>query len=89
MEDMDPYNTHILTHFLINFNMHFPVVGYLSGEKAFNNTTGQFSEFVELAVISNVELSPELDSLRTNPQLELLKRFERGNAWTEIYQRRK
>jgi len=89
MEDMDAYNTHILTHFLINFNMHFPVVGYLSGEKAFNNTTGQFSEFVELAVISNVELSPELDSLRTNPQLELLKRFERGNAWTEIYQRRK
>ena len=89
MENMNAYNTHILTHFLINFNMHFPVVGYLSGDKAFNNTTGQFSEFVELAVISNVELSPELDSLRLNPQLELLKRFERGNAWTEIYQRRK
>jgi len=89
LEDMDAYNTHILTHFLINFNMRFPVVGYLSGDKAFNNTTDQFSEFVELAVISNVELSPELDSLRTNPQLELLRRFERGNAWTEIYQRKK
>jgi len=89
LEGMDAYNTHILTHFLINFNMQYPVAGYLSGDKIFDNTTGGFTEFVELAVISNVELSPELDSLRTNPQLELLKRFERGNAWTEIYQRRK
>ena len=89
LEEMDAYNTHILTHFLINFNMQYPVAGYLSGDKIFDNTTGGFSEFVELAVISNVELSPELDSLRSNPQLELLKRFERGNAWTEIYQRRK
>ena len=89
LEEMDAYNTHILTHFLINFNMQYPVAGYLSGDKIFDNTTGGFSEFVELAVISNVELSPELDSLRSNPQLELLKRFERGNAWTEIYQRKK
>jgi hypothetical protein len=89
LEDMDAYNTHILTHFLINFNMQYPVAGYLSGDKVFDNTTGGFTEFVELAVISNVELSPELDSLRSNPQLELLKRFERQNAWTEIYQRKK
>jgi len=89
LEDMDAYNTHILTHFLINFNMQYPVAGYLSGDKIFDNTTGRFTEFVELAVISNVELSQELDSLRINPQLELLKRFERGNAWTEIYQRKK
>jgi 4-amino-4-deoxy-L-arabinose transferase-like glycosyltransferase len=89
LEEMDAYNTHILTHFLINFNMQYPVAGYLSGDKIFDNTTGGFTEFVQLAVISNVELSPELDSLRSNPQLELLKRFERGNAWTEIYQRKK
>jgi hypothetical protein len=69
--------------------MQYPVAGYLSGDKVFDNTTGGFTEFVELAVISNVELSPELDSLRSNPQLELLKRFERQNAWTEIYQRKK
>jgi len=85
LESINAYNTHTLTHFLINFNMQHPVAGYLSGEKIFDNTTGGFTEFVKLAIISNVELSEELDNLRKNPQLELVVRFERGIAWTEIY----
>lgn len=89
LEDRNDYNTHILTHFLMSYNMYHPVAGYLYGDKAFDNLTGHFTEFVELAVVSNVELSQHLDSVRINPQVELLKRFERGAAWTEIYQRRK
>nr|NQU92028.1 glycosyltransferase family 39 protein [Bacteroidota bacterium] len=85
MEDNIPRDKRLFTHFLMIYNLKHPVAGYLSEDRIFTNLTIAFNENVDYAVISSVELSPELDSLRRYPHLELMKRFEIGRAWTEIY----
>lgn len=85
MEDKQLRDAYVFAHFLMLYNLQHPLSGYLSDGKVFNNLTGLYTDSVDYAVISNVELSRELDSIRRLPHLELMKRVEIGLAWTEVY----
>ncbi|HZK08909.1 MAG TPA: glycosyltransferase family 39 protein [Bacteroidales bacterium] len=84
LEEHELYNHRILTHFLMYSNLHRPEIGYLSGDRHFNNLTIKFDDNVEYVVYSKVEQSQLKDELK-NPGLRLLKRFELHDAWSEIY----
>ncbi|NCC72990.1 MAG: phospholipid carrier-dependent glycosyltransferase [Sphingobacteriia bacterium] len=88
MEKSNLRNTYLYAHFLMLYNLQHPISGYLSDGQVFTNLTGIYTDSVEYAVISNVELGPELDSIRRLPHLELMHRVEKGLAWTEIYENR-
>jgi len=85
MEHENLFDERIYAHFLMLINLNHPLSGYLSSGRVFTDLTGNYNDYVKYAVISSVELTPELDSIRHSQHLELMKRFENGNAWTEIY----
>ncbi len=79
------YNKKILTHFLMRIDLTNPYSGYLSGQ-AFNNIVDKMSDDVEFCIFSNMEYIPYFDEIKKNYDLKLIKKFEKNNAWTEIYQ---
>lgn len=85
MENAGLRDEYVFAHFLMLYNLRQPISGYLTNGKVFTNLTGIHTDSVAYAVISNVELSHDLDSIRRLPHLELMKRVETGLAWTEIY----
>jgi len=88
MEKSNLRNAYLYAHFLMLYNLQHPISGYLSDGQVFTNLTGIYTDSVEYAVISNVEICPEIDSIRRLPHLELMQRIEKGLAWTEIYKNR-
>lgn len=85
MEESNLRDEYVYAHFLMLYNLQHPISGYLTDGKVFNNLTGIFTDSVDYAVISNVELQRELDSIRSLPHLALMKRIEVGLAWSEVY----
>ncbi|MBE0637409.1 MAG: glycosyltransferase family 39 protein [Bacteroidales bacterium] len=85
MEEHNMQDASVYAHFLMLINLQHPLAGYLSDGIVFTRIKGLYTDSVDYAVISNVELSRELDSIRGLPHLELMKRVEIGLAWTEIY----
>ncbi len=85
MKENNLRDEYVYAHFLMLYNLQHPISGYLTDGKVFTNLTGIYTDSVNYAVISNVELSRELDSIRRLPHLELMTRVEIGLAWTEVY----
>lgn len=78
----------IATHFLMLYNLKDPFMGYLSGERPFK-AVGHIDKIAtsNIVIASNIELSEELKQVREDSRFELLKRFESGFAWCEVYSR--
>ena len=85
LEAENLYDARIYAHFLMMINLSHPLSGYLSSNRVFTNLTDQYNDHVDFAIISSTELTYELDSIRHLDHLILLKKFEKGEAWTEIY----
>ncbi len=84
LEENELYNHRILSHFLMISNLYRPEIGYLSGDRLFNNLANTWDDNVEYVVYSKVE-QYQLEGVMKHPGLRLLKRFELHNAWSEIY----
>lgn len=88
LEEHDLYGERLFTHYLMIKNLHLPVCGYLSSDRIFNNITGDPDGNFDWAVISRLELTPQIDSLRHSDSLELVRRFEQGHSWAEVYRKK-
>lgn len=78
----------ISTHFLMIYNLKSPFMGYLEGNKKFNQVGSLSSTFSgDIIVVSSIERPGNLDALKNNPDYLLQKRFEKNEAWCEIYRR--
>jgi 4-amino-4-deoxy-L-arabinose transferase-like glycosyltransferase len=63
-----------------------PFLGYLNSDKTFKQVNAEDAEVVEdVVVVSAIENSPLLSNVKTNPEYKLVKRFEKNEAWCEIY----
>lgn len=81
------YDTGISTHFLMTFNLKNPFLGYLNSDETFKHVNTTIDENSEIVIISNIELNEKLEVIRHSKEYELIKRFEKDNAWSEIYGR--
>lgn len=86
LEDHDYYDKHILTHFLMRVNLGHSSAGYRSNNIVFPNVTATHNENTEYFIISDTEYST-FHELKGDDNLQLIKRFEKGRAFTEIYKR--
>ncbi len=76
----------IYTHFLINMALSKPYVGYFDeGEKRFTNISWNFGKTTDYCIFSNMERDKAFNLIKKENDLKLLKRFEKNNAWTNIY----
>jgi predicted membrane-bound dolichyl-phosphate-mannose-protein mannosyltransferase len=88
-EEKGWYNKTIQSHFLMKYYMIDPFMGYLNGDKRFENLDVEAGPIAsEIVIVSQIEKSPELESVRTNPGYRLEKRFSHKKAWCEIYVRK-
>lgn len=87
-EQQNLYDSTILTHFLMFVNLSSPYAGYLSDTNhKFNSIVNErgFSNDVDYCVFSAIEYFPVFDSIKTEADMELIKRFEKNIAWVELY----
>lgn len=76
----------IYTHFLINSALTKPYAGFLDAdEKPFKNVVSNFKPSTEYCIFSNMERIKSFDRILEENNLVLMKRFEKNNAWTNIY----
>jgi 4-amino-4-deoxy-L-arabinose transferase-like glycosyltransferase len=75
----------IFAHFLMRGNLTNPYCGYLTKEQIFCNVNPSFDNSTELCIFSNMEGVDEYKKIKANKNLLLLKRFESGQAWSELY----
>jgi 4-amino-4-deoxy-L-arabinose transferase-like glycosyltransferase len=88
-ETNDWYDQKIYTHFLMDFNLKLPFLHYLTRPKKFDfiHTEGPL-QVGDIIVISSVEYNESLhQEVATSKVYHLSKRFQRGSAWCEIYQK--
>ncbi len=87
-EDVDLYDKEIGTHFLMLYNLKSTFMGYLSKGRIFRKTVGLGEPYPEVVIISNIELNEHAKAIQKSEQYQLLKRFENGLAWCEIYEKK-
>ncbi len=72
-------------NFLMERYMENPYSGYVTEDDIFSDISGVFTDKTKYAVFSNIENKDNYEFLKTTKRLKLLERFERRNAWTEVY----
>ncbi len=85
----DLQDKNIYAYFLMEGNLKNPYCGYLSADKKFQNVTGSMSDSTEYYIFSNVEDKENYELLKNSGKAKLITRFEKVNAWSEIYRRMK
>jgi hypothetical protein len=76
---------YIATHFLFRQYLGFPPAGYIREGEAFTRLEPAVTDSTDIAVISSTEYSAGFRHQIKRRNGNLLKRFEKRNAWTEIY----
>ncbi len=84
-EDRNWYNEVFVAPFTVIYYMSDPFSGYLSGSRTFPHAQGILNEHTRFVI--KTHSSDSLHSSYTNG-FQLLKRFEQGNAWSEVYERK-
>jgi hypothetical protein len=83
------YSQPIQTTFLLKHSLERPLTGYLSTLSKFSNVNSisKLSIYNEnsVFVFANTELPDYYNEIKSNNNLKLVKKFERRNAWIEIY----
>lgn len=88
LEDNYNYSTPIASNaFLLRTQLTDPRTRYLRSEEVFTNVGTQVTEETRLAIFTNKEVDDQIDRVKTDPQFRLAKRFERNEAWAEVYER--
>ncbi|MEJ5265619.1 MAG: glycosyltransferase family 39 protein [Bacteroidales bacterium] len=82
-ENKGYYNKYINTGFLMSFNLKYPHLGYLQGEKRFVNVNK--SESPEVYIFYSNEPDSNYEKVKSDTTYFLEKRFSIKNAWVEIY----
>jgi 4-amino-4-deoxy-L-arabinose transferase-like glycosyltransferase len=86
-EENHLYERNIFANFLMRTYLTNKYCGYLKTVKPFSNVFYNYSDSIEYVIIESYEEEDIFQSLRKDPKLSLVKRFESGIAWSEIYQR--
>jgi hypothetical protein len=86
-EQNDLFTKQVFANFLMRNYLTNKYCGYLTSEKKFSNVSYEFSENTEYVVVESFEKDDDFDAIRNNPKLILVKRFNQGIAWSEIYKR--
>ena len=67
-----------------------PATGYLRSAKVFTNVSSGISDTTQLAVFDNIEPDEKVyNEIRKDTTFHLLYNPHKGNAWAEIYQRKR
>ena len=77
----------IFTHFLLHQDLTHTELGYLKG-KSFSQVhyEGDINAKDEILLFSCIELDEsKYEGVKISPDYQLIRRFEEGNAWCEIY----
>lgn len=85
MVDNNLQKDKILTHFLMQIQLSNASSRYLEKENEIHDVVTAWQEGVQWVVYSNFEKSFNLDQVKQEHPLELIRRFESGKAYTEIY----
>lgn len=85
LEENNYYDASIFTHFLMRVDLEYKCAGYRSNDVPFTNILNEFDGNAQYCIFSDVEYSNEFDEIKSSYDLELVKRFERNHAYTEIY----
>lgn len=76
---------HIFANSVLRIDFNEPVAGYLSGPQ-FTNIESDFSQQTEYCIFSSDETTKEqVERITREYNISLVKRFELGYAWKEIY----
>jgi len=86
-EEKNLFEKKIFANFLMRTYLTNPYCGYLASEKSFPNVFYEFSDTIDYVVIESFERNDLFDSIRKNPTFRLVKRFDRGISWCEIYEK--
>jgi hypothetical protein len=75
----------IFTEFLMMGNLGNPYCGYLSEDEKFRDVSSHFDANTQLCIFYNMEGADDYKQIKASAKLQLLKRFELRQAWTEVY----
>lgn len=79
------HDAHILANSVLRIDFQEPYAGYLTGS-SFTHIESGFSDSTAWCINSSEEDETDLYSqLKSTHKLELVKRIEIGNAWSEVY----
>jgi len=79
------YNKKIFTHFLMIHNLTNPYCGYINDNQKFSDVTANYSPATELCIFTNLEGMEDYERIKVEGRFRMIKRFETGRAWAEIY----
>lgn len=89
MEEQGTQPGEIFTHFLMKCYLTRHELFYLQGPAFEEVNTKNVHAAAQYYIFSNLELhQPDYDAVKTNDSLVLIKRFDEGQAWCEIYRRK-
>jgi hypothetical protein len=85
-ETQDWHSESISTGFLMSYNLSRPFLGYLNDKtNIFQSVSGNFNKNSEIFIFYSNESDPNRQKFISNKKYDLIKRFEKGNSWAEIY----
>jgi hypothetical protein len=84
---MSLQDTAIFGSFMDEAYMSDPPAGYLSGQMPFRHITTSLGPEVNFALVTQATPQEVLDKIKAEG-FELIKRFESGPAWGELYKLR-
>jgi len=83
-EDIQIYDQQIYTHFLMANNLKNKDLKYLSGDNNFHKVTNNYTESVDYAIFTSVELDKNVyENVKENSTL--LKKYAKKDCWIELY----
>lgn len=89
LEDHYAYNTVIASDaYLLRVQLTDPKTRYLRSEKVFTNVSPTIGEATQVVIFSAKEGDYQYETVKTGKEFKLVKRFELGKAWAEIYERK-
>lgn len=60
---------------------------YLRGSQTYSNVQMNIDEHTQLILFSGKEADTQYERVKQNPDFKLVRRWERGKAWAELYER--
>jgi len=88
LEENYDYSQPIRTTFLVKHSLERPLTGYLKSNTKFNNVATLAKEGRDcLYVFVNTELPEDYLKIKKEKNLKLVKKFEKRDAWIEIYKK--
>ena len=67
-------------------NLSKPYSGYITEQQRFSKASPEINSNTELFIFSSMEQLEDYKKIKSTINIQLLKRFESKNSWTEIYE---